>query len=49
VFCKTNDLLDQLVASKDPRRWWRRFSRDTRCRYKILDPLVAEIADLVWA
>jgi hypothetical protein len=41
VFCKTNDLLDQLVAPKDrPRWWWRGLPRCARFRYKMLDPLV---------
>jgi hypothetical protein len=48
VFCETNDLLDQLVASKDgPRRLWWGFSGYPGCKYQIPDPLLVEIADLV--
>jgi len=47
VFCHTDYLLDQVVSSKDVPRWWRqRFSRYTRCKYKTLDPLTVEVADL---
>ena len=46
-FYETNDLLDQVVTSKEGPRWrWWGFSRHTGCRYKILDPLAVEIADL---
>ena len=47
VFREADDLLDQLIASKDgPRWWWRRFSRYARCKYKPLYPLVVKIVDL---
>ena len=46
-FYETDDLLDQLVTSKEGPRWrWWGFSRYTRCKYKILDPLAVEIANL---
>jgi hypothetical protein len=48
VFCEINDLLDQLVPSKeDPRWWWRGFSGytlDANIRFR--HQLVVEIADL---
>jgi len=37
VFCQINDFLDQLVASKEGPRWWRRrFSSRARYRYQTL-------------
>jgi len=40
VFCETNDLPDQFVASKTgPRRRGRGFSISTRCGCQIPDPL----------
>ena len=46
-FCDSNNLLGQLVASKEDPRWWRRwFPRHTRCKRKILNSSVTEIADL---
>ena len=50
VFGKTNDLLDQLIASETGPRWrWRRLSGCARYKYKVLDSLVVEAADLVCA
>jgi len=50
VFCQTNDLLDQLVTSKEGPRWrWRRFSSCTRYKYEVPDPVLVEIADQFWA
>ena len=50
VFCQADELLDQLVSSKEVSRWWRwRFSRCTRCKYKTSGPLTVEIADLACA
>jgi len=37
VFCETNDLLDQLVTSKEiPRRWGWEFSGCARFRYETM-------------
>jgi hypothetical protein len=48
ILSEANNLLDEFVASKEDPWWrWRGFSRYTRCKYKMLDPLVVEIADLV--
>ena len=48
VFRTANDLLDKLVTSKEDPWWWRRgFSDYSRCEYKVLDPPVVEIANLV--
>ena len=48
VFCEADDLLDQLVASKEGPWWlWWRFSGYARWKYQILDPLLVKIADLV--
>ena len=42
-----NDLLDQLVPSKEDPRWrWRRFSGYAIYKYQLLDPPVVKIADL---
>ena len=41
-------LLDQLVASIEGPRWWGPgFSRYARFEYKIMDPLMVQIADLI--
>ena len=48
AFCKTNDSLDQGIASETcPRRWRRRLSERAGCKYKTLGPLVVGDADLV--
>ena len=48
VLRQIDDPLDQLVTSETgPRRRGRRFTRRARCKYKILDQLVAEDTDLV--
>ena len=47
VFYETNDSLDQLVAPKVPRRRGWMFTRYTRRKCKLLDPLVVEVADLI--
>jgi hypothetical protein len=49
VFCESNDLLDQLVASKaGPRWWWWGFSWYARWKCQTLDLLaIVEVADLV--
>ena len=50
LFGEANDLLDQLVASETgPRRRGRRLSKYARYKYRSLDSLVVEVADLVWA
>ena len=47
ALCEMDDLLDQLVASKEDPRWLRRqLPRDTRSKCKMLDLSVVEIADL---
>ena len=48
VFGQTDDLLDQLVASETrPRCWGRGFAKCAGSEYKITDPPVVLIADLV--
>ena len=48
VFSQTENLLNQLVTSKpDPRRRGRQFTTCARSKYKIMGPLVIQIADLV--
>ena len=48
VFGQVNDPLSQLATSETgPRRWWRRFIRQARCKHKTLDPPVLEDAGLV--
>ena len=48
VFGQVNDPLSQLAKSETgPRRWWRRFIRQARCKHKTLDPPVLEDAGLV--
>ena len=47
VFCEADDLLDQLVASKEGPWWlWCGFSGYAGYTYQIPDPLMVEIADL---
>ena len=47
---ETNDLLDQLIASKTGPRWrGRRLSRCARSKCRVLNFLAVEAADLVWA
>ena len=48
VFCETNDLFDQLVAS-EAGSWWRgrRLSEYTICECKVMDSSMVEAADPV--
>ena len=47
VFYESNNLLDQLVASKENPRWWRwQFPGCAGCKRKTLSPLAVEIANL---
>lgn len=49
VYCETNNLLDQFVASKtSPRRRWRGFARYARYKYEILDPPASGPRSLTW-
>jgi len=48
VFGQTDGVLDQLVTSETrPRRWGRRFATCAGSKYKIVDPLIVQVADLV--
>jgi len=48
VLGQADDLLDQLATSeKCPRRWRRRFTERARSKYEIMDPLLAEPANLL--
>ena len=48
IFGQTDDPLDQLVTSETgPRRRGRRFAECARSKYKIMDPLIVQISDLV--
>ena len=47
ALCEGNNLLDQVVTSKEDPRWrWWRLPKCAKCKYKILDLLAVEIADL---
>lgn len=48
VLGQANDLLNQLVMPETcPRSRRRQFSGYARCKYKMLDPITVEVADLV--
>ena len=49
LFCETNDLLDQVIASKEC-SWRRRgrFSNDARSQCKLPGSFVDGAADLIW-
>ena len=48
VFCKVDDLLDQLVASKESPWWlWWEFPGYAGYKYQMPDPLLVKVADLV--
>ena len=47
IFCKANDLLDQIVASETGPRWWgRRLSKCTRRKYETPDSPVVVTTNL---
>ena len=49
VFCETDDLIDQLVASEENPRWpGRQFTGYGKFKYEMLGSPVAWIADPAW-
>ena len=49
VFCKANNLLNQLITPKTDSWWWGwGFTRYTGCKCKRLDLSMIGITDLVW-
>ena len=48
VVGQADNLLNQLVTSETgPRRWGWRFAKYSRIKYKMMDPFVVQIPDLV--
>ena len=48
IFCEADDLFNQILASEtSPRRWRRRLSEDSGCKYEIPDSSIVGITNLV--